>query len=129
MKLRIEKPDWSKLMDHRMNPNGHTLSQAQVQWLNEAWQECVEPINKMLEAGVEVSGLQSEKDGAWTFTTPREMKPNSYPRTHRALLINVQEIKKETPEDVLRDYMALSESYPQKDWEELEARAKKVLGE
>lgn len=66
-----------------------------------------EPINKMLSEGVEVYGTDER-----TFSIKKTNGINMYGLndsnhfTHKALLINIQPIKKETAEDVLREIYA-----------------------
>ena len=65
-----------------------------------AWfKENVEPFNKLLAEGVEVHGRDI---GSKHFRWADASKNHLIDCTHKALLINIQPIKDETAEDVLR---------------------------
>ena len=99
MKLKIEKPNWHVELI-TLNKSSSGMSLAQEQWLNEWFHQEVEPINKILAEGVEVSGdVDDFSMSEWRSTKGRGYENN----THKALLINIQPIKKDTAEDVLRD--------------------------
>ena len=90
--MKIEKPDWYSLFG---NPSSDFKGCLDT-WFNKN----VEPINRMLEKAVEVSGnVDQFSMSMWRATKGRGTEDN----THKALLINIQPIKKETAEDVLRD--------------------------
>lgn len=76
---KIKKPDWF----------GLTIGE-----LNDWFDERVEPVNRMLGEAVEI-GIARENDGKWFTHYGYE--------THTALLINIQPVKKESVDDVLRD--------------------------
>lgn len=81
----------------------------------------IEPINQMIEDAVEVVG--SKEWGDWTSQSLGNVS-NEY-RTHKALLINIEPIKKETAEDVLRDLIEYAKNNVSV--RELTERARKVL--
>lgn len=130
--MRIEKPDWRA-------PFGIKVADSMLPIILNGWfQSKVEPINKMLAEGVAVNAFKitetmtdSEKQsvGMWTCGEWDDGRD-----THKALLINIKPIKKETAEDVLRDIVGLldpgcnlegSKEYRIKQWK----RAKAVLEE
>jgi len=87
--MRIEKPE-------------HISKNVYANAFFRNWfKEQVEPINKILEAGTEVRGNKTNTLG-WSFL---EYFPPELNYTHKALLINIEPIKKETAEDVLRDML------------------------
>jgi hypothetical protein len=94
--MKIKRPDWEIL--NYQDPRTWSAFDA---WFDTH----VKPINKMLEQGVEVTGWRlSEADvgagdniGEWTCGSGHDSRS-----THKALLINLQPIKQETAEDVLR---------------------------
>lgn len=88
MKLGIEKPDFANDVLF-----SHTLE------FNKWFYDFVEPINKLLREGVEVKRY-AENDMEWF--TDNAIHCKEIP-SHNALLINIQPVKQETPEDVLRD--------------------------
>ena len=101
-----------------------------VNVLNKCWDTHVEPVNKMLSEGVEV-------DGVWDTTNIPDIvcrfgTTEDNP-THKALLIQIEPIKKETAEEILAE---LIDRYHPDDYDgtdksffELITRAKKVLGD
>lgn len=120
MKLRIKFPAWVGYMTEQGTEPTYHHHQFQKQFEN-WWHREVEPINKMLSEGVEVTGCvpPGEKETLWSHKGISK-------DTHKALLINIQPIEKDTPEKVLRDWLKCSgESYEY--IKELELRAKKVL--
>jgi len=93
--MSIEKPDWSDSL-YNLNSSAEGFSCAQDQWLNEWFAAHITPINEMLKNGVEVySNKKVEPDNYWNGTKQYAQD------THKALLINITEIKKESAEDVL----------------------------
>ena len=108
--MRIERPDWG-----RMGSPFLTKST-----MNRWFEEKVEPINKMLSEGTKVEGYFTDS-GYWIYDIS---KP-----THKALLINIEPIKKDTAEDVLRDFVEAWEGRSGFTGKELSQRAKAVLGE
>lgn len=60
----------------------------------------VEPINKMLDEAVEVYGMKAHGGNIWATKQHED-------DSKKALLINIQPIKQETAEDVLRDWMKI----------------------
>jgi hypothetical protein len=64
------------------------------------WKQEFEPLNKLIDEGVEVYCWKSEKHLSWCSD---EYIGKNGEYTHKALLIGIQSIKKETAEDVLRD--------------------------
>jgi len=94
--------------------------------LNKWFDEHVEPINKMLSEGEMIYGYMNH--GVF-WKRPEE--PSQRETTHTALLINIQPIKKETAEDVLRDYFDYAKflTFGNPKAKLLFERVKKVLGE
>lgn len=85
--MKIEKPDWYKLTHSKVYP---------FEVLDQWFQENVEPVNKMLEDAVEMVGdAEDFSCGSWI----RRNGQVSTDRTHKALLINIQEIKPKTREE------------------------------
>ncbi len=104
MKLQIEMPKWM------------TNSPRMMDW----WYDNVDPVNQLLSEGVEVEG----------YITPDHIvmhEPHGLIKddNHKALLINIQPIKKGTAEDILHELVNTPESqmFPC-NWQE---RARKVL--
>ena len=80
--MKIQRPNWSHMVT--------------VDTLDGWFDAHVEPINKMLEAGVEVYATRNRP----------EWLNNKFEDTpHKALLINIEPIKQETAADVLRDFV------------------------
>jgi hypothetical protein len=113
---KIERPYWHKVLP------GH-ISRDQDNWLNNWFNVHIEPINKMLEAGVEVYQERSFAETIWD-TDP---DANNMNFTHKALLINIEPIKQETAADVLRDIMYALEINNEELGEECLTRAKAAL--
>lgn len=92
----------------------------------DAWfQEYVKPLNKAIREGVEV--FADNNTNRWYPETD-----SSCSDTHKALLINIQPIRKETAEDVLRDILETTVIDPHEMislFASYSSRAKKVLGE
>lgn len=120
--MKIEKPRWAeKLL--RLNNSDIGFSKAQDQWLNEWFQEYIEPINKMLGEAVEVYADEAFTNGGSIYL--KDYAGQGY----KALLINIEPIKKETAEDVLRYFVEGVQAGGKWDSAELYERAKAVLGE
>lgn len=115
MDLKIERPCFKKLLE------GIALSQ-QVALLEDWFKQYVEPINKLLALGVQVHGATFEGLNEWTKTKLSN-------DDHKALLINIQPIKKETAEDVLRDLHERCLVEHEGITSDLARRIKVVLGE
>jgi len=81
-------------------------------------------VNKMLSEGVEVYGNDTQFD---IIKNPRPDAINGC--THKALVINIEPIVRETAEDVLRAYIKAWEGGPDFPGKELVERAKAVLNE
>lgn len=116
MKIEIKNPDYLKAQRRFSADNFPEL-------FNKWFTEEVEPINKMLSEGVEVYNT----DSGYGWADTLEVRA-----VRKATLINIQPIKKETAEDVLRDivnkwWKDREKSCPELD--EYEARAKAVLDE
>jgi len=88
--MKIERPDWKSTLKEHVMTYGVVL-------LNKWFDENVEPINKMLEEGVEVFGFQDDDDGGCWKTWTCRMNSD----THSMFIINRKELKKETAEEVL----------------------------
>ena len=116
MKLKIERPDYLAAQD------GSTWTERFDKWFDEN----VEPINLMLSEGVEV---RSDYCNLSWAVQGSDYYGQEY-MTHKALLINIQPIKKERAEDVLRDFLAWDEGDGHDDSiKEIIKRAKAVLGD
>ena len=104
--VKIERPDWLVLMRlDRTDPDSYFKKSEFDEWFDKH----VEPINKMLEEGVEVYNDETLSDTIWAY----DMRPEFVKdQTRKALLINIQPIVKETAEDVLRDILNA-------DWDDL----------
>jgi len=100
MKLQIEKPTWWKLI------NGTFPPQFSVDSLAKWFEENVEPINKMLAEGVEVFSKYDKTYLGYMWSTA-----DNHHQNHKALLINIQPIEKETAEDVLRDFIEVHKAF------------------
>lgn len=97
MKLEIEKPNWDQVTKVIYGGGVTTwISSGLDTW----FENHVEPINKMLSEGYEVFSRSNTTylGDMWSIADNHHM-------THKALLINIQPIKKETAEDVLRDFV------------------------
>jgi len=92
-------------------------------YLDNWWKKEVEPINKMLRDAVEVHSHMRSGEVCWAE------KGFAKDATHRAYLIGIEPIKKETAEDVLRDYIRRCESDESgsMDVTDIIERAKRVL--
>ena len=92
--MKIERPDWFDEVDiYKKNLHmGPKLSE----WFDAR----VEPINKLLSEGVEVYGFMDRGKSGNAPLFYRELETGE---THKALLIKITPIKKETAEDVLRE--------------------------
>ena len=115
--MKIERPDWVNFVG---------LPKEYEDTMDDWFSDNVEPINKMLDGAETVYG---ENDDCWFTRDAGNFETN----THKALLINIEPIKKETAEDVLRDlYDVLRDLYNDPgiaEADEFWERAKKVLGE
>ena len=120
---KIEKPNWISEYANFSIP-GISLTT-----FHDWFEYYIEPLNKLLDGVVEVYAEQGGYSSAnWT-----QLKSPHFRDTHKALLINIEPIKKikqETAEDVLRDLIKHSnEAVITAPWllNDIE-RAKKVLG-
>ena len=112
--MKIERPFWGRGSEEKPGL-GPINAPAFYKWFD----KYVEPVNKMLADAIEVYRIESSP--AYTLSpTPGD--------THKALLINIQPIRKETAEDVLRCMLREREENPnlvfQESWFQ---RAKAVL--
>ena len=90
--MKIKRPKWNGAMSEKsVGDCAYAVTQDLDYWFN----TYVEPINKMLEDAVEVHTYKN--DGVW-YKVKEPVNP-----THKALLINIEPIKKETAKDILRD--------------------------
>lgn len=124
--MKIEKPDWERYLS--ILGNSVTCNR-----LDNWFKEHVEPVNKMFEGGVEVYkdtnpslNQYEEQCEEWRLFDTRYT-------SHKALLINIQPIKKESPEDVLRDYIKYDQRIDAReglddDIRKIFERAKRALG-
>lgn len=119
--MRIERPDYhemaAKVMSGR-SPGWDVL-------IDEWFHNNVEPMNKMLSEGVEVYGEDNCSGNIWA----QECQLTNHKL--KALLINIQPIKKETAEDVLRDWIKFTDrsTHPTGDQWKIRERAKAVLSD
>jgi len=125
--MNIERPKFAEMILKARKEPQYALS-----WrLEAAWDEAVGPINKLLIEGVDVFGKPDHASPGRVGYYVSEFQCKS--DTHKALLINIQPIKKETAEDVLRDWVKLIDSFsmgPTADYEyNFIKRAKQVLGD
>jgi len=98
--MRIEKPE--PFIGGKINMVAiEVINDHFDQWFDQH----VSPINRLLEAGIEV------------YTNSYEGRANEWlgkawvdDPTHKALLINIEPIKQETADDVLRDWLEYSSS-------------------
>jgi hypothetical protein len=109
--LTVERPDW-------LNIWGSSKS------LNEWFDQHVAPLNDLLANGVEVVQDHTFSKTIW------DSKPgSSLEATHKALLIGITPIKKDTAEDVLRELSPLIDIYLGFEYKELKRRVKVILNE
>ena len=126
--MKIERPDWPEL-NRKVNKIPEDDRDIAYLFTADAfnlWFDThVEPINKMLSEGQDAwcnsVGLCAEE---WTFTRKKHDCNNPI---YKALLINIEPIKKETAEDVLRD--VVSQWHSGGFTVETIERAKRVFGE
>ena len=123
---KIERPDWNNLIYHCRDGLNIDL----ITVLDKCWDEYVEPMNKLIENAVEVSGeSRSSTDGLWNMheTILGKALPN---HTHKAYLIGIEPIKKESKYDFIKWVIAVTELYKETPLGELvNKRAKAVLEE
>jgi len=95
--VKIEKPDWFKITTEMIQRDlgGRHCTSRQAKKLDEWFKESVEPINEMLANAVEVYGPQMYGNEFNGFVLPD---------THKALLINITEIKKDSLDSVFEDF-------------------------
>jgi hypothetical protein len=103
--LKIERPRLNKFLipvatgpDSGMERISHIKSKDFKEWFD----NCVEPINKILAEGVEVTCYKEHYEERVKWCASEIMLDC---KTHKALLINIQPIKEETAEGVLRDIL------------------------
>ena len=124
--MKIERPNVELLTNSIYHDDRKIL-------FNEWFNKNVEPINEMLNKAIKVySNFPSLK---WY---PTQM-PEEYDFKQEALLINIQPIKKETAEDVLKEFVDFFEDVPKaaktmtipspNHWNDLLYRAKALLEE
>lgn len=108
--MKIERPDWSKTLHIRRQKtlcscNGGPYEYMKsVDWgsLQDWFDREVEPINKMLSEGETVYVRRRVKGSPHNLICTTDLCPGD---VETALLINRQQIKKETAEDILRDVL------------------------
>jgi len=115
----IERPDWKNITVHSTQVGGWYCSDEINKNLNDWFDKHVEPINKMLSKAVEVQSGNKESLH-WSAYDVREA-------THKALLINIEPIVKDTVEIVLRDMTNTLINGTEHDFKAVLERAKKVL--
>jgi hypothetical protein len=101
--MKIERPDWDSFH------GSDTLNDTYVSELQFWFDKNVEPINKMLEEGIEVEGQRVRRtDGGeefWKFLSGKPLY-----ETHKALLINIQPIECEH-EPVSSDWTVVDDQF------------------
>ena len=115
---KIEKPNWEELFK---TPLRSTIIDAFDDWFF----EFVVPNNRDIENAVEVRGTRT---GNYALEWSEENPLVDRGFTHKALLINIEPIKEETAENVLREWIKQPE-YPGSSLEihNIIERAKAVL--
>lgn len=111
---KIERPDWENILESQ------TIRRHLVAVLNGWFNWNVEPVNKLLEDAVEV---YSDSKRAWSTHPDDALIGN----THKALLIDVQAIKKDSLDDILEDFKKNVMGDPTTDIVEISNRLRKVL--
>jgi len=117
--MRIEKPEWTDMVQQNMK------MESVYNNLNYWFRRKVEPINTLLAEGVPVFGERTVGGfDRWLDSAG----PNT---DSKALLINIEPIKKETAEDVLRMFCDQldSDGVRDQDLTHFYKRAKAVLGQ
>lgn len=92
--LKIKRPVWYG--------DACILNNHDTKLLNRWFDETIEPLNKLLDGAVEVSG---QTHGEWGYFS-EQVEDNTI-ATHKALLINIEPIKKETREEKLEAILRL----------------------
>lgn len=108
--MKIERPEFGM---------SYTREQM-IETFNCFWEQEVEPINKMLEAGVEVF----TKDDCF-YPTAQWTKNEHIDASHKAILIKIEPIKQETCADICRDL--LDPAWDSSSLNSLQDRAKAAL--
>ena len=104
---KIERPDW---LEHGRAVNKLPATPEDNEYLftvdafDHWFDKVIKPHNKLIESAVSVYARvpSGEQPCVWVESHKRD----DIPDTHRAYLINIQPIKKETAEDVLRELTA-----------------------
>ena len=113
--MKIEKPRWD-IIFAEANSYKETIEENLDRW----FYKFVEPLNKMLGEAKEVTGFLDEG----RFFCHPHPRPNRRNHTHKALLINIQEIKPKTKGEraieLLRDMFECENLEPYH-WEQCEA--------
>ena len=124
--MKIERPDWHQFI--HLEIGEWTLANAKTKSELANWfDQKVEPINKMLSEGAEVYSFDPPKTS--TRWSPQWGHDESE-FDHKGLLINIQPIKKETAEDVLKALIDYEDNIPdamKPEYESIYERAKAVL--
>lgn len=118
---KIEKPDWFEIIRSKFN-NVSSLRDELDKW----FQEKVEPINKLLEGAVEVYGW-GEPDCCYGWSYKNITAKNTS-MSHKAYLIGIEPIKKETAKDILKELIKL-DGIMRADVGDIINKAKKLLGQ
>jgi len=112
---KIERPDWGKLI--YVNWHDKSVSWYEIDWW---FKTHIKPLNKAIDEALEVNLIKEEN---MVHDLNFDVKKTN---THKALLINITPIVKDTAESVLRDILENGILTPNG---ATEMRAKKVLGE
>lgn len=91
---KIERPDWCEVLA-RCNPDT-----ADISFLNQWFNEVIQPINKLLDSAVEV--YAPSREGKWDTN---QITITCQPDSHRAWLIDIERINNESCADVLKDML------------------------
>lgn len=90
--MKIKRPDWESLCNVGTDIFLHEKSKT---WLDVWFDREIQPVNKILEEGVEVYGCDN---GGCNWQMQERIDASDFD-THKALLINIQPIMKETREE------------------------------
>jgi len=125
--MKIERPKWQSMLDTGP-PYSNPLDD-----LNRWFDKYVEPVNKILSEGIEVSGHR-QREG-WLMGSL--LDENNDGDTHKALLINIEPLKKLTATEekavkILNQIIQADDDGDLMGWNELHDKikaAKKILSE
>lgn len=113
---KIERPDFKYIL--KKYNSTIVLSK-----LDDWFDENIVPINKMLEDAVEVYGFKNEN--TWKIDNDNEYDG----WTAKAILTNIQPIKKETAEDILRELLPALKDLKDAYYERVSKRIEELINE